>query len=111
MEILLALPPLHSFVQEKAFATLDRTALNELWLNIFVTGHSKILNLIDNLILRVQRDWLAKETNFTRKFQTILPEREDWTGTSPTWPPKDVYEEIVYYTDGSETEERTGAGV
>lgn len=100
METLLALPPLSTIVQAKAFATADRLAHNGLWMKNFSTGHGKIGEMISDPIFKMPRDRMKAEVSFMRRYETIRPSRDEWWEGRLSCLPEDGW---VGFTDGYKT--------
>lgn len=64
--------------------------------------------MITDPIFRMPRDWMKPKINFTRHFEAVRPDREDWLNG---WPINLSAERLVGFTDGSKTSEGTEAGV
>lgn len=104
METFLAVPPLDLIVQ----ATADRLAQRGIWTPNFRAGHGKICNVISNPIFGMPRDRMTHVTDFTRRFDAIVPSRQDWLDGWPADLPGNC---MVRFTDGSRALEGAGAGV
>lgn len=109
LETFLNLPPLALFIEGEALSTALRMLDNNEWIKTGTqTGHALILtksNLIDtNLFMK--SDSTKPIYSFDKAFKVIIPKKEEWqvenhfTGTC-----------INIYTDGSRTEDRSGAGI
>ena len=103
IEVALQLPPLHLYVEEVAARTAIRLRSNGLWnTKGELTKHAAILREVTLLapLLRLPVDKIPPNFNFSKSFEVWMTEEE-----APPHP------EIMIYTDGSKTEQGSGAGV
>ena len=108
IEVLLSVPPMDILVKAKAFITADRLAQCDLWTSDFQNGHCRIRNVISNHIFEMPRDRITPRLEFERNFDAIFPSRQEWMRGWPTCLPIGG---CIRFTDGSKTNEGTGAGV
>lgn len=104
LEYLLDLKPLHLVIQEEAAASALRLRANGLWKHDGVTPHSTILRtvLTEIPLLGAPIDKIPSQYVFDRSYDIqLIPEKTDSSGIH----------EVRIYTDGSKTEQGTGAGV
>lgn len=104
LEALLDLPPLHIHIKAEAKIAVARlkACQNFLKLNPEQTNWVN-----EDHVLSMPSDHLARELCFKIPFSTEIWSREDWNLKLDTLPSNVV----TWYTDGSKTEDGTGAGV
>jgi ribonuclease HI len=108
LEILLDLPPLHTFIIKEAAKTSYRLyeEINPKPGNY--KGHLKIYEKFQNLVDRkLISDSIPLKYDFEHKFDVIFPERKDWHSNKLTFKKRSIF----FFTDGSKKDEHTGAGI
>ena len=69
--------------------------------------HTDITDLIESEQLNMVTDKMPCITKFDRSYQVIIYERQDWDQGEPSFLKKD----ITWYTEGSRSNQGTGAGM
>ena len=108
MEVLLNLPPLHIYVEGEARVGRYRLQCGGMWDSSSCDyGHQKFgRDMILDTILEMGTDKMIPTLCFNKPVTVSITERGEWTeGTQPI--PKDG---LVWFTDGSKTNDGTGAG-
>ena len=108
LEILLSLPPLDLFIKQEAELIAYRLYKGENWIAKDRTfGHARILSRLKERFEEVEmpEDRMRAVFCFERDFETKLPSRSEWEMKAPP-----MEADIFMYTDGSKTDEGTGAG-
>jgi len=108
LEVLLSLPPLDLYINQEAELIVYRLYKGENWVAQDRSfGHARILLDLKRKFREVEmpEDKVQTTFCFERKFETILPSRSEWENGVPP-----MEADVVMHTDGSKTEEGTGAG-
>ena len=110
MEVLLNLPPLHTVVREKAMAYhLRATFCGRQTAAASAASNTALAPLLKaNPIIGSGLDKMPKRYAFNRNFEIDIGSRESWEGGELRSPPPGA---LVWYTDGSKTNNGTGAGI
>ena len=104
LDVLLNLAPLHVEITKEAALRLLHPYR---YLPGDFSGHMKILNRFPELIeMNKTADRMPNVYNFAFPFEIRISDRQEWSNGSEFEP-----QAIVFYTDGSKTEEGTGLGV
>lgn len=106
LETLLNLTPLHILIETESTSVLYRIS-REASCSIRNSGHSHIyFKAKDYLpLIQANKDAIKPVFKFERKFQLIVPNRNDWnTNLYPT-------DDLSFYTDGSLKNGLAGAGI
>ena len=106
LEVLLSLPPLDLFVKQEAELIVYRMYKSGCWIAQNRSfGHARILSDLKRSFSEVEmpEDSMQATFCFERNFETRVPNRSDWEDKTQA--------DVVLYTDGSKTDEGTGAGV
>ena len=109
IEMILGIMPLSLNVLTKALLTYHRLERNGLWGDENNTGHCSIANLMAGELpaALVPSDNVTKRVHFHQGYDVCVSERDVWNPDLITsWDP-----DMVIYTDGSRTNDGTGAGV
>lgn len=106
LEVILNLTPLHLVVERLAKETLLR--MEKTGMEIRSTHGGVSLPPGIEELLNLPRDSTIRKFNFEKNFSTGLRNKKEWNGES-TYPLE--RHTIRWYTDGSKTNEGTGAGV
>ncbi|VEN48752.1 unnamed protein product [Callosobruchus maculatus] len=69
-----------------------------------VADHNQIAEYVGHTIMDARKDHITPKYIFNKKFETIIRDRE-------LCEVNNLHREIVWYTDGSKTEQGTGAGI
>lgn len=108
LEMLLDMPPLHIYIQEEAAKASCRMIEDINPRPGDRRGHLKIYEEFKTLIeMRAVTDSMKVQLEFEQNFDVIIPERREWHDGEITSDKK----QIVFYTDGSKKDGRTGAGI
>jgi len=111
MKVLVGLPPLDLVIQGEARSVAHRLWSLGCWSYLHPRcGHSHILTQLQKSdpIYAMGIDIMKPVFNLEPKYRVTMLTREEWT-RSPGTPP--VVKGLVWFTDGSRTEEGTGAWV
>jgi ribonuclease HI len=109
LEILLSLPPLDLFLKQEAELTVYRLYKGGNWIaQERDFGHARILAELKSKFREVEMpdDQISATFCFERNFETRQPTRSDWESRTPP-----IEADVTVYTDGSKTDEGTGAGI
>jgi hypothetical protein len=109
IEVLLSLPPLRLKIEAEARVEIYRLSFNEPWKpKSLWYGHTRIAqDMIKEPILQMETDKMIPRFAFRKTFTVRLTSRSEWDrGFVPI-----RQEGLIWYTDGSKTNEGTGAGV
>lgn len=100
LQVLLYLPPLHTFIFQQAAASYSRLKITGAWNGPPMVDLGNLLSMPqDRIIAQVRPDDC---------FSVTLPSRNDWETNVPI-PPSN--HNVIIYTDGSLMEGNAGAGV
>lgn len=108
LDALLNLLPLHQFIRNDAGKNALRfNALNNV-LEGNLLGHTKILkDVYKDPYLTMNEDWMEVVLNLDISYEVVETSRQTWESGGPSIPQGT----IIFYTDGSKTNEGTGAGI
>jgi ribonuclease HI len=108
METILNLTLLDIYIRGVARMGAYKLQVSESWRPTFTRmGDTKITDKIQNDTLLMTLDTMVKKHSFARPFKVLIDKREGWNAGDYQITNGD----LVWYTDGSSTKERTGAGV
>ena len=107
LENLLGLPPLHIFIKNEARKACYRLRCNNKWGNTVKFGHSRVAEDIVSEILLMPSDKMERKYHFGRNFNVVIKGRDAWKGDNKP----DNVQGLVWYTDGSRLDHRSGAGI
>ena len=105
---LLNLLPLHKFIELEAFKSASLMNRSTRIQDEDLTGHLEVLkNFTLDPALNSIVDWMPTKANYDIPFTVDAKSRCEWDNGGPNLRPGS----IVFYTDGSKMNNRTGAGV
>jgi ribonuclease HI len=110
LEVLLGLLPLDLYIKAEARMAAYRIITANNWRgSFFRSGHSTNIDTVPcNLVLNMPSDCMYSKYTFKRPFTIRIGEQSDWNGKkSPELP----WCHLVFFTDGSRTDNKSGAGV
>ncbi|KAL1446432.1 hypothetical protein WDU94_012296 [Cyamophila willieti] len=108
METMLNLPPLDIYITGEARMGAYRMQQNNIWKSQGY-GHTKISTLVHNPVLVMGSDYMIAKTSFNKTIKTGTNKPEiEWAEKEKALISKGC---LVWYTDGSKTEEGSGAGI
>lgn len=111
LEVLLSLLPLHIFIiKEAKLAALRLKSTGQWSLTGANVGHNKIWNEMVNTNPNFEMitDNMSNKNTFNLNYSVTIPPREQWSDDGRTYPTTDG---LVWYTDGSVSDSKSGAGV
>lgn len=108
LDAMLNLLQLHQFIKDEAKASAIRLqGINNMLEGQF-TGHLAILkNVLKEPLMAMNEDWIQEKLNLDISYKMVEVSRQTWSSGGPKISPGTV----IFYTDGSKTEEGTGAGI
>jgi hypothetical protein len=109
IEVLLGLPHLHPAMEAETQAGIYRLSCNKQRKpkTIWYEHAGKIRDMMKEPILQMRADKMIPMHTFNKPFTTLLPDRSEWgKGMLPF-----KKGGLIWYTDGSKTNEGTGGGV
>ncbi|KAL1447090.1 hypothetical protein WDU94_000567 [Cyamophila willieti] len=107
METLLNLPPLDIVIRGEARMGAYRLQQNNLWKRQLY-GHSKIILTVHDPVLNMGSDHMTVKTSLNKSINTGIKPALDWVKHETGLISKGC---LVWYTDGSKTDEGSGAGI
>lgn len=107
LETLLGLEPLDIHIKGRARMAAYRLKLNNTW-RAQPYGHSSITALINSPVLEMGTDCMSVETLFDNPVKVTVEATHDWPSKERQLLSRGA---IVWYTDGSRTENGSGAGI
>ncbi|VEN55699.1 unnamed protein product [Callosobruchus maculatus] len=103
LETILDLPPLQIVILGEARMGYSRIQI--LPRGIYKDlGHNKIAEYVGHTVMNARKDHITPKYIFNKKFETIIRDRDFFEVNN-------LHREIVWYTDGTKTEQGTGAGI
>lgn len=110
LEVLLDLVPLHLVIEAEARKAAYRLRCGGQWKDGGEPlGHTKALSSMIGVhpFLEARSDDMVPSFSFSEPFEVVIPKRDDWSSLEDMLRPA----EIVWFTDGSKSEEGSGAGI
>ena len=108
LNIVLDLPPLTDYIKGQARLSSYRLEQTGCWKRKYENlGHAGIDKVVKERELLMPSDYLIPTYNFHQNFQTYITSRNIWH--EKQW--KFKKNDVIWYTDGSKTDEGTGAGI
>lgn len=110
LEVLLDLVPLHLVIKAEAWKAAYRLRCGGQWKGGGEhLGHTRALSDAMGMhpLLNARSDSMVPSFSFSKPFEVVIPKRDEWNPLEDMLRPAD----IVWFTDGSRTEEGAGAGI
>ncbi len=102
----LNIPPLDIYIRSVARKCAYRLQSGNTWKGTS-HGHARITQMLEDCVLDMFSDQMKVCYSFSKPFKVIIPDRQEWLSSERPIPPG----ELEWYTDGSKSEEGTGAGI
>ena len=110
LEALLDMLPLHILIEKHARAYSYKLALTGSWDTSCNSGHATVLirQHVEEALLLAPSDYVSKAAIYDKKFNVIIPDRTECRSILSSF---ESQETLVFYTDGSVSNTRCGAGI